>query len=656
MLLALALAAPAAAGADCTIPGAADPTMDGAQDFDGSFSASHQGAYVQIPFHVPAGTKAVRVRYCFDQPPSGPSNTLDVGVFGPRPAGQASWGMAQRRGWSGSAVRDLAIAVDGFTDPATYEADRKAYVSGFTTRAYQPGPIPAGEWAVELGLAAITGPPADPDGVAWRVRVETSDDKSWSDDPYSPVAYDDSAANPSPGWYEGDLHAHGEQEPGNAPVADSLDYGFRPLDQGGAGLDFITIVDHNNDVFEGEAGRYQPGYPGRLIIPGTEVTTYLGHYNEQGSGVRADYRGGPVYRLDPGSPPTLVKTRDAVVPASQFALIDGADGWAQINHPTIFPGAPTLCRGCPWDYPAAETDFGLVDAIEVQTGPAEISTAANPFTATAIAFYEAALAGGAHLAAVGSSDSHQADEFSVTSAPIGRASTVVHAERLTAAAIVQGVRDDHTYVKVFGSDGPDIRLTATAPGAPAATIGDSLSGPVATLDAEVLGAGPGAARPGAYELRLLRDGTAVDAVAVAGDEFGHRFEVGESGRYSLEVVRQAAAGERIEVYSSPVWFERVAPSNRFRFGKLRRKRNGAAKLTVEIPGPGKLALSGKGLRTDRREPNRAGRFKLSLKPKGSLKRKLARRGRAKIRVEVAFRPAHGERNERPKRLKLTRGR
>ena len=629
--------------------------MDTSEEFAGTFSASRQGGYVQIPFEVPDGSTAIRVRYCFDQPPSG-GNTLDIGVFEPRPAGQTAWGMAERRGWSGSAVRDLAIAVNGFTDATTYEADRKAYVSGRTTRAYQPGPIPAGKWAVELGLASIVGPPADPDGVAWRVRVETSDGGSWSDDPYSPAPYDDSAASQSADWYEGDLHAHGEQEPGNALVGDSLDYAFRPLAQGGAGLDFITVVDHNNDVFAGEAGRYQPAYPGRLIIPGTEVTTYTGHYNEQGSSALADYRGGPVYRLEPGFPATLVKTQDAVVPSSQFALIGDADGWTQINHPTIFPDAPTVCRGCPWDYSELETDFELVDAIEVQTGPAELGTAVNPFTETAIGFYEDALASGAHIAAVGSSDSHQADQFSVTSAPIGRASTVVYADRLTKAAIEEGIRDDHTYVKVAGSDGPDIRLSGRSPEGSTVTIGDSLSGPVAILNARVLGAGPGAARPGAHQLRLLRDGAPIASVAVAGDEFAHTFEVTESGRYSLEVVRQASGGERIEVYSSPIWFERVEPSNEFRFGKLRRKPNGAAKLTVEIPGPGKLTLTGKGLRKDRREPNRAGKFKLSLRPKGSLKRKLAGRGRARVKVKVAYRPDYGARNDRRKRVKLVRSR
>ena len=116
-----------------------------------------------------------------------------------------------------------------------------------------------------------------------------------------------------------------------------------------------------------------------------------------------------------------------------------------------------MCRGCPWDYTAAETDYSKVDAIEVQNGAADFgqppNVIPNPFTATAIAFYQRALATGAHIAAVGSSDAHKTNE---SGAVIGQATTVVGATDLSRAAIVQGIRDDHTYVKLYGNDGPDI--------------------------------------------------------------------------------------------------------------------------------------------------------------------------------------------------------
>ena len=165
IVAAVACAAPGLAGA-CTVPGTPDAGFDPPQDFAGTVTPAQQGDYLQIPFNVPAGTTAIRVRYCWDEPPDG--TTLDVGVYEPAAAGAVP-GPAERRGWSGSAVRDLAIAVNGFSPPAVYEADRKAYVRGYTTRAYQPGPIPPGRWTVELGIAAVAAP-----SVGYAVRVETT--------------------------------------------------------------------------------------------------------------------------------------------------------------------------------------------------------------------------------------------------------------------------------------------------------------------------------------------------------------------------------------------------------------------------------------------------------------------------------------------------
>ena len=55
-----------------------------------------------------------------------------------------------------------------------------------------PGPIPPGEWAVELGVAAVVSQAlGDPDGkVGWRVEIELSSDPAFADEPYEPAAYD----------------------------------------------------------------------------------------------------------------------------------------------------------------------------------------------------------------------------------------------------------------------------------------------------------------------------------------------------------------------------------------------------------------------------------------------------------------------------------
>jgi hypothetical protein len=637
VVAAIACVAPGLASA-CTVPD--DPELDLSGDVTGTVTAAQQGSYLQIPFDVPAGTTAIRVRYCWDDPPDG--TTLDIGVYEPAAGGVP--GPAQRRGWSGSAVRDLAIAVNGFSPPNVYEADRKAYVPGYTTRSYQPGPLPSGQWTAELGIAAVGGP-----SVGFAVRVETTSSTDWSDDPYAPVAQSSAPPNPSPGWYAGDLHVHGEQEPGNAQVSTSLDYAFRSLPAGGAGLDFVGLVDHNNDVARGEVGRHEPAHPGRLVIPGVEVTTYHGHYNTIGSTAFADFRGGPVL-----SYPSMSQLAPTTVPASQLAAVRAAGGWTQINHPTIFPGQPSLCRGCPWDWTAGETGYANVDAIEIQTGPADIGTSPNPFTKTAIAFYEARLAAGDHVAAVGSSDSHQADQSSVTSAPIGRATTVVRADELSKPAIVEGVRDGRTYVKLYGNDGPDIRVAAHAPGAPDGTLGDTVSGPQLGLDVQVLRAGPGAARPGSYRLELLRDGAVIDAVAIAGDDFTHTLAASEAARYAVQVVREAPGNDRVEVYSSPLWFER---GENLTLGKLKRdRRRGTAKLTVSVAHPGELTLRAKGVKTARRTVAAAGQVKLKVKPKGKVKRKLRRTGKAKVRLRVEHAPTGGEAATAARKVKLRRRR
>jgi hypothetical protein len=428
----------------------------------------------------------------------------------------------------------------------------------------------------------------------------------------------------------------------------SFDFAFKSLAQGGAGLDFVGLVDHNNDINTGEIGRYQAEYPGKLIIPGTEVTTYNGHYNNIGSSTFADFRGGPVYRWSQ-TPPNTTEIAGPVQPASQFGPIQGTGGWTQINHPTVLGGS--ICRGCPWDYTDAETDYSKVDAIEVQNGAADFGPppdppVPSPFTPSAIAFYEHALASGNHIAAVGSSDAHKTDE---DGAVVGQATTVVGASDLSRTAIVQGIRDDRTYVKVYGNDGPDIRVTARSPGDTFKTLGETLRGPEAHFDVQVLGAG--AARPGNYTVRLLRDGTEVAAAPIIGGDITHTFDSSGTGRYSVEVIRTAPGGDRIEVYSSPVWFQ-VGPS--FHLGKVKRKKNGTAKLEItDLRVPGEVKVSGKGLKTKRKSAG-PGSTKLKIKAKGKAAKKLKRKGKVKVKAKVRFTPDGGERAQLNQRVKLKR--
>jgi uncharacterized repeat protein (TIGR01451 family) len=567
-------------------PGAADSSFTDHKVITGEFPASLQGSYVLLPFDVPAGTTAVRVRYCHDQPDL-PTNSqikhvLDLGLYDAQ-GNDNLWDTEEFRGWGGSSHPDVTVAPNGFSSEAQYLAAPRTHVHGRTTRGFEPGPISTGQWAVELGVAAVASQAeGDADGkVAWRVQIDLSDDPSWADDQYSATPYDTTPAKSDPGWYAGDMHVHSEHSSlGDAPMTEVFDYAFSPFaagPDGGAGLDFITLSDYVTDSAWGEIGRYQPDHPGKLIVRSSEVITYRGHANNHASLQLADYRTGPIHQRDGDGSLTQLR---GPTPASDIfdAVHDpggpAGGGFTQINHPTIFPsevpGFDFLCRGCPWDYTNAETDYTKVDAIEVATGPAglripPLDPGPNPFTPLAIQFYEDALGTGAKIAAVGSSDSHKAGRFNdlpdIPSSPVGQATTVVYADELSEKGIQRGVEAGHTYVKVFGNDGPDLRFEASEPGSsdPPAMMGDTIQASEVDFTARVIGAGESAARPGPYLLVVVKDGLPLLAAPVSGDDFSFPFSSLGPGRYRLQLHRLSGVGA-IEAVSSPIYVEGPAPA------------------------------------------------------------------------------------------------
>ncbi len=553
---------PRAASAPESCPGGA---TEPDRVITGEFGTELQGSYVMLPFDVPRGTTAVRVKYCFDQPEAPVStpafsarHTLDLGLYGPRRDRTRTWGVPEFRGWGGSSHPDVTVSAEGFSTEEQYLAKPRIDPPGKTTRAFLPGVIEPGEWAVELGVAAVVPRSLGDldEKVAWRVEIELADDRAFADEPYRPARLDNTPASRAPGWYAGDMHVHGEHSAyGDATISEALDYAYTPLAKGGAGLDFVTLSDYVSGSSWGEIGRYQPRYPGKLVIRSAEVITYRGHLNNHNTGRVVDYREGRIFERREAGPPRLVReTRD---PSRTFAEIKAAGGFTQINHPTIFPstvpGFDSLCRGCPWDYTPEESGYERTDAIEIATGPSGARTQSgtqgpNPFTVTAIDFYERVLDGGHKVAAVGVSDSHNASRTPnpVTQAPIGEATTVVRAEELSDSAIECGVEAGHTYVKVTGNAGPDIRFEARPPdftGTPA-IMGDTVQARSAAFTARVTG-GDG------RTLTVYRNGEAFRTVAVSGGDFSTSFDSAGPGRYRLQLQR----GATIETVSSPIYLE-----------------------------------------------------------------------------------------------------
>ncbi len=538
----------------------ADPGPRPDRVVTGTFTDEVQGGYVFLPFRVARDTTAIRVKYCYEQTGNAADDqdrsTLDLGLYEPRADGRGPWGTAEFRGWGGSSHPDVILSREGFTSNRQYATDPEQQVPGKTTRAFLPGRLPPGRWAAELGVAAV----ASSGNVPYRVEIELSDDRRFANQPYSPAGYDSAPVRRDPGWYAGDFHVHGEHSAlGDAPLAEVFDYAFGSLGEGKAGLDFITLSDYVSGSSWGEVGRYQERYPDQLIIRSAEVITYRGHFNSHANTRVADYRHGALFVRGPGG--RLDRVRGPRPARDSLERVRAAGGFTQINHPTIFPSPPfpeNQCRGCAWEYSAAETDYSSVDAIEIATGPAEFGPTGalgpNPFTVTGIEFWEEALAAGHKIAAVGSSDSHNAGRTpgGLTQSPIGTATTVVRAEALSPRGIRLAVKAGHSYVKVTGNDAPDLRFRASAAGAEPAIMGDTLRSGEARFTAQVLGGGLTASPPGPRQLIVIKDGVPLRSTPVTSDEFELDFRSSGTGRYRLQLQR----GSVIEAVSSPIYLER----------------------------------------------------------------------------------------------------
>ncbi len=662
--------APGASATDCGLPASLDSTMNPSPllDVTGFIPQSLNGDYVQVPFTVPSGVTAIQIRYSYDQPGattadpgicgSGP-NTLDMGVYGPKQAGETYWHQGESRGWSGSAVKNIAISADGFNSDSAYNGNRKGFFSGYTTRAYQPGPMTAGTWAVELGAGWID-PSVNTAGIQYHVQVAYSTDSTWTQHAPDDDPYDGSiVANPSSGWYSGDLHVHGEMEPGNATRTQTFNLGFGAPPTGG-GLDFITQVDHNNDITAQDLGSYQAAHPDKLIIPGVEETTYHGHYMNSGSGILSDFHTSSIYLLgnptaNPDVDPANDLKRGAVAPSQFFSQIQQAGGYTEINHPSTAKDAPAACRGCAWTYSDADTDFSKVDAVEVQNAAEGWvgDTAPNPFTPDAIAYYEHALDSGAHIAAVGGSDDHKGGEATgFADSSVGSPATMVHASSLSEGDVVDAIRQDHTYVKFFGVSSPTIDLMAKTKGSPDAGIGDTASGPSAALTATVSGASS-TGRSGAFELDLLKDGQVMQKFPFTGDGTTKNVTVKDDGRYALQVTRTTGSGPSaltfVEDYSSPIWF--VSNAVKVLSPKTNPKK-GTGAVRAKVPGPGKLVLSGKGTKKGKFTAKKAGTVKMPVKLAKSSQTTLKRKGKLTLKLTVAYTPTGGKTSKTPAKITL----
>ncbi|HEX6596678.1 MAG TPA: CehA/McbA family metallohydrolase [Acidimicrobiales bacterium] len=452
---------------------------------------------LMLPFEIRPGTGRLEVDYEWKVlPPAPPDNpltqtVLDLGLWDEHGYRDAEG----FRGWSGSRATSVFVQADD------------------ASRAYRPGPIGAGVWYVELGIAAV-----GPTGADWTVTARARRNPAPPQQPARPVATGrvdpTHVARPGPGWYHGDFHMHAWHSNPEGPTPER----FVELARA-AGLDFFPITEYVVGHHWDEYGAVQAANPDVLVWPGREIVTYSGHVNCLGETdgfiefrhAFEDVRIGDIQRQ-----------------------VRAAGALFQVNHPTTFPGPlfRNLCRGCEFEL-GDDIDWDAVDTIEILTGEALVDPGdyqlpdlgvrvPNPFFGSAVDLWERLLNEGHRITAVCGSDDKIGDRY-------GACATAVGARELSRAGIVEALREGRAYVRARGvADSPVLELEAVAPGQEAGTFGSTL-----VLD----GPGPGAPaelrvtvrRGEGQVLRLVRAGEVVGTVTVDADPFDHVFPITADG-------------------------------------------------------------------------------------------------------------------------------
>jgi hypothetical protein len=132
-----------------------------------------------------------------------------------------------------------------------------------------------------------------------------------------------------------------------------------------------------------------------------------------------------------------------------------------------------------------------------------------------------------------------------------------------------------------------------------------------------------------------------DGATGTGSTLKHLFKAGN--RSATLTVTNACGGSATATVSFKV-------AKAFKLGKVKANpKKGTATIKVNALGGGKLTLSGKGLKKQKKSLKKAGKVTLAVKPTGKTLSKLAKSGKVKVKATVSFKPQGG------KAVKLKKG-
>jgi hypothetical protein len=477
----LALGAMAAPAPDLTLTGA----MTG---------ADHE-TYREVPFKVQAGVTRLTVE--FEYTGKDQKSVIDLGLRDP----------VRFRGWSGGNKNRFTLS----------DAD--------ATPSYLPGPLPAGQWKLVLGV-----PNLRKDGRAdYTARI-------WFQRGAELTEFQTAAVKTGPAWFRGDLHMHTAHSDGSCPSSKGVRVPcpvFKTLEAAQArGLDFIAVTDHNATSQNEALRELAPYFDDLLLIPGREITTFQGHANVFGPTSFLDFQLG-----SPRAPDF----------AAVQAEVEKAHGLLAINHPGLPSGE--ACMGCGWT--VKDTDFSRVQAIEAVNGGSLAFPGGAENMLSSIPFWEARLNAGLRITGIGGSDNHDASLAATMPSSVGYPTTVVHAAELSQAAILEAIRQGHVFVDVEGSRDRLLEASLSL-GGKTAEMGDALAAPKGValrLSVHVAHAEGGT-------VRLAGDGAALASVkeqALTSPDQTLTFDLtGDGARHWLRVDVRAPDGH-IWLLGNPIY-------------------------------------------------------------------------------------------------------
>jgi hypothetical protein len=429
--------------------------------FADTLTAAKVKHHIPHSFQVPEGCRRLHIHFHYDPPRVGRiRNLITLTLFDPN-------------GFRGAGHRG------GTTHEIILTGDT-------ATPGYYTGPLPAGEWTVQLDTHMILPGP----DCSYELTVTVETDENIAETPPAQAARFNYVANPNPGWYRGDIHAHTLHSDAAWDVPD-LVAAARAV-----GLDFVTLTDHNTTSALPEMASYAA--PDLLTMGGMELTTFWGHAVCLGAGGWIDWR------VDPAGE-GMIRIAEAQNELGVLFII---------AHPQD-EGDPG-CTGCRWLYPQMRP--GPARMVEVWNGRWESTDLQAKNEGSLNLWYEW-LNAGHRLVATAGTDAHGPAHID------GVGFNVVYARELSQPAIVEGIAAGRLYL----SAGPTLAFSARNGAGDEAQIGQLLPAD-GTLTLQVAWHDA----PNGAKLRLVRNGQVMDEQAAGVDgstewtfasEAGHWFVV-----------------------------------------------------------------------------------------------------------------------------------